>query len=547
MTLLYDYKDTDFYNSMSQNNKASFDRLVDVYGEKLNSGNKMSTTLFTSHNFNNHCNNIIKIIDKIILNRKEFLTDKEKYLLFISILFHDISMAVNIECDRKIHSVQSADYLKEEFKNTSSSLYLERDKNNLSQNDIIAISKIIIAHSDVKDGKVKDNENGIFNKDLCYNNGDVKVKLLAAILRLADEMDITTDRLGSEEFAVQLSEDDDQQFISKQHWRNLHFFSNLQIDSEDISTLCLYCDDEYIRQYNDDITNIGYNIGKVKEKLDNEIALLNREVFGKKTNLNFGFTIKQTTVITKISELNTILYEKDNYSLFSMVSKGIGSYIDNNEVPDKNKTNKNKYPKNLDEGLYGKLNEFIKNNRLFSGGHYLITETYCATDWIDSNEIIETKRIINQCIKVFAQDIFKNSYDNDSIILGLDFSGSMIAAQLAYNTNMPFQYIISSKSKSEHAQEDINSNLPIDKNIILVTDVIATYSTIMSVITDLGIKERIKCIYTILYRSPNIQLDSIVSEYEKITYCISDSFPINIINREKCCYNENGCIAINKK
>ena len=34
MTLLYDYKDTDFYNSMSQNNKASFDRLVDVYGIK---------------------------------------------------------------------------------------------------------------------------------------------------------------------------------------------------------------------------------------------------------------------------------------------------------------------------------------------------------------------------------------------------------------------------------------------------------------------------------------------------------------------------------
>lgn len=549
MSINYSYKQANCYANMDVPHQESFDRLVNAYGEKLNKGCPIGNVLFTAHDFNKHCNNIFNIIDEIILKNHTEFTCREYYILCLSVLFHDISMSVNINWNRKRHSIQSAEYLREQSENTSSAIAKEITETLLTRNDIKTIGLIISAHSDVKDGSLTLEENGINNPKLQTNmTGGVNGKLLAAILRLADELDITSDRIGTQEFSDQLDENDEVQFESKKHWENLHYFSEIKIDLNNTSVLQLCCDDDYISTRLDDIRNVYDQITAIQNKIQNELDSLNKEVFRKSENGRVNFHIERIEIMTDLQELKNVLENKESFDIpqvspENMVERKKEISCQNDCIAlDSN------MPKVLNAEAYKSLNEFIIQNELFKGGHYLFTEEYCAMDWIDTAEIIETSKICEACIDEFAENILDNKYKNNILILGLDFLGSIIASQLALYLHMPFQCVIPAKSEYEHAIEDISDKFPDEKNIIIVADVISTYNTILSVINSYGLEDRIKGIYTILYRDPNAFDEDKGNKYKEITYCISDAFPMNIKEKETCKYFIAGeCIAENKK
>lgn len=551
MNIVSNYNNTVCYKQMDKKHQQSFDKLVNVYGEQLNAGCPLGDVLYTAHDFNKHCNNIFDIIDRIILKNQTGLSPKEYYILCLSVLFHDISMAVNTSWNRKKHSVESAEYLKKELKNSSSSISQEVEKALLTRNDVKTIERIIIAHSDVKDGSLKSEENGIYNPKLSTNmSGNVNGKLLAAILRLADELDITSDRIGTERFSDQLNENNETQLESKRHWENLHYFSEVKIDQNDTSVLQLCCDDEYISDYNDDIRNIYERINGIKNKIQKELDSLNKEVFRKPENEKIYFHVDKIEIITDIPELKKALINKGYYNYLYVNPSNMLKY--ENEIPHSNELTDSldsNTPKVINKDTCEKLNEFIKRNKLFKGGHYLFTDDYCAMDWIDTNEIIETNKICEICIYEFANHILKRDYNNNALILGLDFLGSIIASQLALYLRMPFQCVIPAKSEFENSSEDISS-IEFSKfdNIVIVTDVISTYNTILSVITKNKLEEKVKAIYSILYRDPNLFDEDKDNKYKNITNCISNEFPMNIIEKKSCKFFTDGkCIAENKK
>lgn len=551
MSINSNYKNTVCYREMDKGQQQSFDNLVNVYGEQLNTGCPLGDVLYTAHDFNKHCNNIFNIIDRIILKNQTGLSPKEYYILCLSVLFHDISMAVNTSWNRKKHSVQSAEYLKEELKNNSSSISQEVEKTMLTRNDVKTIGQIIIAHSDVKDGSVRSEENGIYNSKLSTNmSGGVNGKLLAAILRLADELDITSDRIGTERFSNQLNGNNETQLESKQHWENLHYFSEVKIDQSNTSVLQLCCDDEYISDHNDDIRNIYERINDIKNKIQKELESLNREVFRKHENEKIYFHVDKIEIITEIQDLKKALENKGYHNYLYVNPKNIleceNEILHSDELTDSLDST---MPKVINKDTCEKLNEFIKRNKLFKGGHYLFTNDYCAMDWIDTNEIIETNKICEICIDEFAKHILKRDYNNNALILGLDFLGSIIASQLALYLHMPFQCVIPAKSEFENSSEDISS-IEFSKfdNIVIVTDVISTYNTVISVITKNKLEEKVKAIYSILYRDPKLFDEDKDNKYKNLTHCISNEFPMNIIEKKSCLFSANDkCIAENKK
>ena len=253
----------------------TFKLLAEHYGTILNNGNRINRTLYTLHNFDQHCTNMYKLISTIILNPNssyttdDGLTHEELYILNLAVLFHDISMAVNIHNNRKVHSRESAEYLEHQYLNTDSVLHT---RSQLCHNDITALKVIIKAHSDIKGEDVVSEINGIndpeLQNDMPSRAGSIRSKLLAGILRLADELDITNTRIGISTYESQLSNEDPDEAESIKHWNNLHCVKDIRNVAERTSMFSIITNDEYIHQQfeSGDMPNVVKNLVDVEKK-----------------------------------------------------------------------------------------------------------------------------------------------------------------------------------------------------------------------------------------------------------------------------------------
>lgn len=537
------YKETKCYQKLENNYQKALDSLIDFYGKKLNQGCPIGEILYTSHDFDKHCCNLYKIISDIFFANDMALSQKELYILDLAVLFHDISMATNIRWDRRKHSKESADYVKEESKKIGTILQSEKGKT-LTVNDLNALQHIITAHSDIKDGTVSANENGVKNPNLLSNMpGNINGKLLAAILRLADELDVTSDRLGEQDFVEQLDENDEKQNESIKHWKVLNYFSAVKNDSENSTKLLLVCDDNYITDHLDDVSNIISDIKFVVKKITQELIELNKGVFHKRENAKLNFHIKEIEVETKIKEIEN---ELSNPLFFFNNTNNITIKSDRDKDSIQTQNENTESPNIISHSLSAKLKEYIETKKLLKCGHYLLNNTFCSRDWIDTNDIIETSEICDKCISEFMKHCRTNfEFYSDCFIIGLDLEGAILASLLAMNLGIPFQYVIPAKSENTNSNHDIIKTLPTNKKIIIVTDAVCTYETIKSVVEKYKLSNRLVAIYTLLYRYP--QMEEKDEELFNKTYCLNSDFPMEVSRKSNCKYYKSGtCMALNK-
>lgn len=216
VTTSTNYKSLNFYKKLDNQDKTRFDSLVLEYGVKLNNGNLIKRLGYTLHNFDKHCYNIYRLLGNYIVNVDK-LNNSERFLLSVAVLFHDISMAEKIDFTRKNHSNESSDYIKAEYNKDG----VLKTQGHLSENDVKNLCNIVSAHS----GE---------NKLDCLNDYDeggheeVRTKLLASILRLSDELDVTSNRIGHDYQYKQLKNGEVSEKESYHHWKKLKYFSWFQ-------------------------------------------------------------------------------------------------------------------------------------------------------------------------------------------------------------------------------------------------------------------------------------------------------------------------------
>ena len=85
----------------------------------------------------------------------------------------------------------------------------------------------------------------------------------------------------------------------------------------------------------------------------------------------------------------------------------------------------------------------VNNRSLIKIGHFLLTKEYCARDWIDTLEVVETKVILNKIVNAIVKHINNSGYD-DYIIAGVDLVGTLLASRIAF-TLQPHPYNINQK------------------------------------------------------------------------------------------------------
>lgn len=284
MKIIDDYKKIECISKMKKDYQDAFYDMVNEYAEQLSDRICAGGSAYTLHDFSAHCVNLYKIISNVIFDKDiaygagTGLTEWELYILNLSVLFHDIGMSRVIEMERDNHSQCSAEYIQELYNNTQSAL---RKKASLEQNDVYALCDIIKAHSSVK--SLPPEERGLNGvRETMPGKEEIRAKLLAGILRIADELDITSSRVGAGEIETELEKvqkdlirmekiDDNEEQINKkkklveslEYWKKLHYFSEVKRKKES-GTIKIILDDRKLK--------LLFEEGQVEDKIAGDIC-----------------------------------------------------------------------------------------------------------------------------------------------------------------------------------------------------------------------------------------------------------------------------------
>lgn len=195
-----------------------FENLVNHYADILDSGAIVREVGFTPHDFSHHCRGIYNVLDEILPSKfyEVYSRGNNLFILLVAVLLHDISMAQDCsEKGRRNHSCQSQKYIRDEALSKSDTVL----KSNCRREFVEALGDVIYAHSDIKaeNGEVstktfedvvkryKDNSDS-------FEGEVINVPFLAAILRLADELDISYSRIEGTGYENKVNNADSQPY-----------------------------------------------------------------------------------------------------------------------------------------------------------------------------------------------------------------------------------------------------------------------------------------------------------------------------------------------
>ena len=559
-----EYKRLRCIEKMSDSHKEIFDNLVEEYGKKLSSRIVNEDAVYTLHDFEHHCFDIYKIVSNVLLDEKLAyksedygLTSRVLLILNVAILFHDIGMSHVLGATRENHAKKSAQYVQDEYDKNS----ILRQKGDFFPD---AIKAIIVAHSDDKTEFAVEEENGLKSSKLrrqYYTTEDEEIPtlFLAGILRIADELDISSARLGGTDLEIQLKDgiqayekntshkdlnDDaiaqwENYKKSLKHWERLHLVSSVR-KGEDGETIDIVLDDDQIERFLDE--------GKTEESIGQDIADIYMEIEKKlKEAVQLSFSGERYGKLVFVKKLHIITQnEKLEREIQNKLSiKSLSPRIDNKGFEKKSNSNEAiSKPQVIDSDLELRLLQEVKKRDLISFGHFIINEKYCARDWIDVRELIETKDILNKIVQSIVRDINSKSH-NEYVIIGVDLNGALLASRIAFSLQSPLSYVVSEKEEKNNADKEIELNIDSSTKIILITDAIVTYETIERVINKYSLEDRIDSIYTVFYREN--EFVNCNSKYADKTFSLNNKLPIELYKKEKCVYRKEGCIAKNRK
>lgn len=571
------YQKLKCYQLLTDPYKTCLDKLIEDYAEELNAPIHVGDSLYTPHDFNHHCYNLYRIISnhlcdlRIGADRSTQLSDFELFLLDIAVLFHDYAMSTitTLNVERKTHSADSAQRFLQQWKNSDSSLYKNGQKANMSDNDIRAVAAIIKAHSDEK-GPDAPEKTGILAEDLkdemdSSDPNPVRAKFLAGILRLADELDITSDRIGNVHLAAQLDLDNPDNRVSYQCWNDLCYFASLRNDQEIHTQLNLVLDDKEIQTQfdNGDENNVRSRVWHVKEKIDGELSMIWEKIFQR---TEISRTIIRVQKIGIETKLDKRYFQKpsepvpplnDDFAISHMEG---GVRLQTASKPAAGETSKPAAdgPLILSADVQKKLDNFIIQHKLVTTGHFYMEGSWCARDWVDTTKILEQPDLLDACVPPMVQHIKNNFSLENTAILGIDLNGTLMGTRIAAELQCAFALLI---PPQKSFNPDSRVKLEQFEHVIYITDAIMSGATIVNVTNQHGLKSKVLGIYALLYRKPIPYIMAKASSgaetenFEKPlfqgispVYCISDTFSSEVVRKTECTWKDRktGCIACNK-
>lgn len=515
-----------------------------IWAPRLDKGPVSQKEDFTPHNYSNHCVGIYKIMSEILIPKSAYgneLKQESLFVLNVAVLLHDIMMTFKPSA-RFQHSKEAKEFIEQHF--------LVEDFN-ITPQEMESIALVILGHSDIKDETTKTTIEtiDILPKEADFFTGlqgKINVRLLAALLRLSDELDIHTGRIhGYNSSRREIKES------SRPHWRRCEILSYPQKNPDNVTAIQLVPFESQINAEGN-IDNDVSELIEVRNKISKELVQLNDKVFNKGYLSGWNYReiqIKATgelleaikridakalnpfsaEVETPVKEEPAIFGDsqtdasKEN---FEVINGGWRTKIEEKEVEDQ-------------------ITSWVLQKELLRSGHFKVGNEFRVRDWIDTQGLLDDGKCLDYITDIFARKIIE--LRRKQFIVGIDHYGLLIASVLGLKTNSPFSYVISERLSASHIDKEKEIIVPPGHDIVIVTDAIITFNTVLTarkyLIDNYSISdENITGIYSVFQRGELLSCEGPHCDamLEKV-FVLNKSFPVEICTKkhEECIFVTN--------
>lgn len=422
------------------------------------------------------------------------LSEDELFILLMGALCHDIGMTKyisdgeNYKPDRGNHNIASYQMVYDQPHNKRGPVEINVPSGNPKY--FKAIAELCLGHRDHKDKNnqkihtlsepciIQGCDDVNINTPIHLSSNDViHVVFLAAILRLADEIDITNQR-APRDVEMHLKT-----FITeeaKKHWCSHQIFDHVEIDSTSDNnkvTITLVPDlDEIKARIKDPIDNLAPDmllslLFERLEKIREEIGIVNI-ITTSSSYFDTGLSVKyeveinfDDTIVTK-EKYNEYLEKIEEERKKKELDKKLGTDYDENKgiAQTSKESSKELFNKEIHQLKVDK-NLLEIGNFEFPFGEY--------SHYFINTQLLLTNRETLNCIT----DIFKDYYCDKNIdcVIGVGKAGIVLAPNLSLKLNCNSSYLIFDwEDPSSTKWEKSTSVIETSKNVLVLLDVIST-------------------------------------------------------------------------
>jgi orotate phosphoribosyltransferase len=507
--------------------KDKFRNLVNFTANKLEEGPALKEIGFTPHDFKHHIYDIYVFLGRML--PEEFYAndtgDENLFILLTGALFHDLGMTKEwSEENRRKHSLVGKEMFLEYFKPDQKETIVKR---NIETKYSDYIGDIIYAHSDIKnpDGTIIETFREVCakyeemkkNYEIEGTYGKINVPFLAALVRLADEFDITSERIENIDYNKIKNLPS-----SLSHFRLCEFFDSvlkgpdkitIKVNKGNCKLNILESEDASEEEVLEMATNAAGILDRFK-KIREEFRMLDSLVLGNTSHCSNDIWRFHRVEIDFEKELEMAAKKK------RIIIKEDGDF----------------------------LTEFIKKRKLFESGHYRLDNRHSVRDWINLDGLFKEQTAVNRIIQ---NKQLLDIIDSKKTIIGINHYGAILAALLGYKCRKPFAYIFDSNKTVDALEREISG---IEKDgIVLIIDVVVYGESLCKVLDAMQEKEIIDegsnlDVIILFERIPQKRPRSGIYDLSKIyssrlihqVYVINDAFNIEICkkNWEDCIFRE---------
>lgn len=518
-----------------------FANLVNYAAPILEHGPELSSIGFTPHDFTHHVKDIYSLFDKMLPEAffEKYSIGENLFVLLTGALFHDIGMTKEWnDAVRTKHSKMGKEMFLAHFTESGADSVV---KQSIETRYSEYIGDIIYAHSDVKEseGSRIETFRDIYDKyekrkyGTKGNQEEINVPFLAALLRLADELDITYERIENIDYTKKNNISS-----SLEHFRLCELIKDIQPSKNNDSLVIVIdeskCNLELLDQESSD-TNCCQHDETLKLATEAASILERYEKIQKEFKMLNELVLRNTTYASDgIWRIRRIELEQEENLITAVKKKRI--------IVDRD----------------GNLTKEVIRNSLFKSGHYRLDETHSVRDWIDLDGLFncEGKALI---VELLSNDFIEKVIKSKKTIIGINHYGAILASLAGYKYGKPFDYVFDSKKNVGIFEREISH---IEKDgILLIIDVVVfgdSLSKVLDSLSERGIIDEnngvdVIILFERIYKKSkkykeSYNLSKIYSNrFIHEVYVINDSFDVELCkkNREECIFrkgiSENIC------
>lgn len=457
--------------------------------------NKCTPIEYTFHDKEKHCETLELYCFQLLPERlKQKMSNDEFFILLNGIYYHDIGMSSyildnlgNLSVNRNCHNIIARDKIYDFTTNQYNTGIIHVPNKTYAK----SIALLCYAH---RDHFVENGEGGKrkvltldeINPAIEKYQKDCHTQILACVLRLADELDISFSR-APEDIFIEIKD-----FLpekSKVEWMTHAFFKSVRINSSSFRiTLIPNIEEIAACEYAGmERTLIRKMIFSKLDKVQEELNFIHY-YFKKSDDVDYdlGYRIIDIEYDKKcVTELDRKVFDSERETAIEQLQLINSANIDLERPKHKKHIKTRSQKKNdivLNSRIIQKINSFreifinLKKIGVVKVGAFILPSGYYTRFQIKTNHILTKSEILNEITEIFYELFIEQEID---YVIGIDKAGIILSPNLALKLKTHCTYIIiNSSDRLISNQMELEFHIEEKKSILLITDTIASGKTI---------------------------------------------------------------------